>query len=1011
DGSFDATLEVDDDTDGLIEHTATILNMEVIRTISDTENDTLDLSALDAVAYDNAPGDGDTTVTDGSGATGTGQLQGFENVIGTGGDDTLQGSKQDETLDGGGGDDTIGGGDGDDSLVGGSGDDTIDGGAGNDTLSGGEGCDVLLGGSGDDSLIGGAESDFFNGGAGNDTMDGGTGQDIFDVRTADEGSNVIEGGAGLDFAHYSGSGDDVSTDVITDAAGGFVLNVTDAVSLMEGDDMTLTFTGDGPNEDEDDDDQDDDNEGFTFDFLIGNKNVTETIIVGDVADATDPLEIAVAVGDALENRGYDVTENGDGTVTVSGSPDGEPVRLNNVTTLGTLDTDVDAGIGLSATSDQGEGQTVDLRGADMAGVTVLNLNGGSVVLSSGTFNFNALSVVGDGDVTFAALGDDGELVANGLTDANLTSTSVDLANDGNTAIEGGSGNDTLQGSSDDWDEVLSGGEGDDSIQGLEGDDALNGEDGNDTLEGGSGNDTLDGGSGDDLIDSGTGVDSVDGGEGDDVIILGDGEVTSVGTGLSFEARMDGADADLFTVSLTAGDRVTFDIDNGITVDDPDTVDDESLGSADLFLGVDLPGADVDDFLLDEANDDGGVLDKGSISIVDPFLAYTATETGTHTILVTGDGSGVPGTLTGDETYTLVVQQAGSTANGGDGNDSITAGNTNDELNGDDGSDTIDGGDGEDTLSGGSGVDFLDGEDGDDSLNGGSGDDVLVGGDGEDTLQGGNGADELTGGSGADTFFFEPGDTTDNSESRPTEPGADCITDLDRDEGDVIDFSAFGSGFVVTNMESSSFLVVEEAFDEPTADIHLVEVGDDTQVILDVDGDGLFSQDDVVIIVKDRTDLAGADFTGATTLFSGDEDDLLVGSPADEDFVGGIGNDTMTGGGGADNFRFEAADSTPVSDADADGISTDIITDYDGDNDRLFIEVPPGGTDIEERAGTDPLLVSGAGLTGDVTVAFDGTDSQVIIDYIDTGTFGPGDIEIILTGYDATTDEINFVFTA
>ncbi|MEO1469889.1 MAG: hypothetical protein AAFV86_12590, partial [Pseudomonadota bacterium] len=42
DFGLNGTLSVDDDQDGLIEHTATILNMEVIRTLSDTEADTLD---------------------------------------------------------------------------------------------------------------------------------------------------------------------------------------------------------------------------------------------------------------------------------------------------------------------------------------------------------------------------------------------------------------------------------------------------------------------------------------------------------------------------------------------------------------------------------------------------------------------------------------------------------------------------------------------------------------------------------------------------------------------------------------------------------------------------------------------------------------------------------------------------------------------------------------------------------------------------------------------------------
>src|SRR6185436_16136505 len=85
--------------------------------------------------------------------------------------------------------------------------------------------------------------------------------------------------------------------------------------------------------------------------------------------------------------------------------------------------------------------------------------------------------------------------------------------------------------------------------------------------------------------------------------------------------------------------------------------------------------------------------------------------------------------------------------GGDGNDTISAGNgtgtlTQLTIDGGAGNDTIRGGDGNDTLLGGDGNDFVDGNI--DSANLGAGDDVFGWdpGDGSDVVEGGSGSDTL-----------------------------------------------------------------------------------------------------------------------------------------------------------------------------------------------------------------------------------------------------------------------------
>ncbi len=80
-------------------------------------------------------------------------IGGFENVIGSTGDDTLTGNNLDNILEGGVGVDTLTGGVGADTLEGGAGTDTLEGGEGTDTLEGGAGTDTLEGGDGADTYV------------------------------------------------------------------------------------------------------------------------------------------------------------------------------------------------------------------------------------------------------------------------------------------------------------------------------------------------------------------------------------------------------------------------------------------------------------------------------------------------------------------------------------------------------------------------------------------------------------------------------------------------------------------------------------------------------------------------------------------------------------------------------------------------------------------------------------------------------------------------------------------
>jgi Ca2+-binding RTX toxin-like protein len=85
----------------------------------------------------------------------------FENVTGSGYDDSLFGSSSANIIYGLAGSDKLDGRGGNDTIYGDSGSDTINGGAGSDSINGGDGNDFLYGDKGTDSLWGGLGADRF----------------------------------------------------------------------------------------------------------------------------------------------------------------------------------------------------------------------------------------------------------------------------------------------------------------------------------------------------------------------------------------------------------------------------------------------------------------------------------------------------------------------------------------------------------------------------------------------------------------------------------------------------------------------------------------------------------------------------------------------------------------------------------------------------------------------------------------------------------------------------------
>ena len=264
----------------------------------------------------------------------------FENLTGSVGDDNLtgdaganvlNGAEGNDTLVGGGGADTLIGGEGDDILVGGGGTDIIDGGAGIDTNSfAGIGLGVaatlnadgtgtadygmvnetftgienLTGSDNDDVLIAtGAAANTIFGGAGDDIIAGGGGTDFLD------------GGDGNDTNSFVGIGGDVTASLVDGTASYGMVNETfvnfENLTGSVGDD---NLTGDaGANV----------LEGAEGNDTLSGGAGNDTLDGGDGFDTVTFLDVADNIS---------VTDNGDGTFTVSSALDGVNT-LRNVESL------------------------------------------------------------------------------------------------------------------------------------------------------------------------------------------------------------------------------------------------------------------------------------------------------------------------------------------------------------------------------------------------------------------------------------------------------------------------------------------------------------------------------------------------------------------------------------------------------------------------------------------------------------------------------------------------------
>jgi VCBS repeat-containing protein len=126
-------------------------------------------------------------------------------------------------------------------------------------------------------------------------------------------------------------------------------------------------------------------------------------------------------------------------------------------------------------------------------------------------------------------------------------------------------------------------------------------------------------------------------------------------------------------------------------------------------------------------------------------------------------------------------------------DKVGGTNGNDFIDAQDGDDLIEGFSGNDELIGGDGKDRIFGDSGSDDLSGGNGDDDLFGGAGNDFMRGGEGDDYIDGGDGKDYIYGEGGNDTIDGGDIGNDTSGGSLGNYTLDGGDGNDVITGGNG--------------------------------------------------------------------------------------------------------------------------------------------------------------------------------------------------------------------------
>ncbi len=287
----------------------------------------------------------------------------------------------------------------------------------------------------------------------------------------------------------------------------------------------------------------------------------------------------------------------------------------------------------------------------------------------------------------------------------------------------------------------------------------------------------------------------------------------------------------------------------------------------------------------------------------------------------------------------------------------------------------------------------------------SGNDVLFGTNINDTLAGGAGNDFLSGSGGTDTYVFARGDGEDVI--LPNRFGDDDIVVINGYTPDDLSFARLTTernDLVITFNGTEDRLIIRETLAQSTNPQEIARIEFDNGEVLTLN--------DIFPLIVEGGQTSGAD--------------IINGFASTNDTIeGGLGNDTLSGRGGADTYIFNRGDGEDLIEDNGQAGSIDrlVFSDYDqadvifaqassgsatliitfvGTNDRIEVinglsDTPnnsAGRDQVEEYQFADGTVLTAAEIRANITTGTDAADTVTGFQSADVITGGAGNDTLI-----------------
>ncbi|MDA0910859.1 MAG: hypothetical protein O2809_04790 [Proteobacteria bacterium] len=484
-------------------------------------------------------------------------------------------------------------------------------------------------------------------------------------------------------------------------------------------------------------------------------------------------------------------------------------------------------------------------------------------------------------------------------------------------------------------------------------DALYGEAGKDILHGGGSNNVLDGGEGDDVIVARAGNNKVFGGNGNDIIVSG-AMLSEVYYGIT-DGGVNGeqflANSHTITEAGKGDDIIVSGYRNQSTYiyhldDGHDVVVKNAFLDEQGNIGYNYDGKYMKEYLFSDRgqgmiNDTFNDVLRFSAGITPESISLKRIE---YDLLLTmNEHDSVR--LTNfykalDDYVNLAKVSRIEFANGTiwqRGDEVFNIAPENVHYVGTDQADSFHGTIADDILEGISGNDHLYGGKGDDEVFGGEGDDQLYGNDGDDILSGGQGNDLLIGGYGKNRYIF--GVNFGRDEIQATR-----LYNSGQFANDTVVFTdgiMLGDVFFVKNLDD---LIVKHANNQDQ--IVLKNFYTTTSNYRSGVNQFVFADDEIVDrshVLLDTATVRGTPYDDK--LIGSNENDLMYGQDGNDNLEGNAGDDTLDGGLGDDRLAAGAGDDTLIGGKGNDYLHGDVghnryvFSPMDGEDKVKKIDLP------------------------------------------------------------------------